>query len=518
MSGKYRYKGEIINRIVVVSNRIPELPEIKDKSKTGQSKYTRGSVGGLVTAIYPALREKGGIWFGWSGKTVPRQASNIPNSSLHENIMFLTLDLTESEIENYYSGFSNRSLWPLVHSFPTKVRIREEEHRTYNRVNRRFAEALMPYLEPGDIIWVHDYHLIPLGKNLRHLGWTGPIGFFLHTPFPPSEIFWMLPWARFLIDDFFSYDLVGFHTEKFRQNFETSVFIDFDGVYGDHVFHKGTKTLKTGVYPIGIDSNLFKKWSSSVKAQRQIAGLKKFIGTRKMILGVDRLDYTKGIIERLKTFERLLEKFPSLRRKVSLIQISSPSRTRISEYINQKRQVEMLVGEINGRLADPDWTPISYLYRSFDQQTLTGFYQAADVCLVLPLRDGMNLVAKEYIAARPDDPGVLVLSRFCGAAADLKESVIVNPFDIDGTARALKLSLEMPPDERRRRWQLLTERVERNSAKAWRDKFLSDLVNFSKGGPEIISGDDSHHPAMGENPLHDEESQEFDDSNVEIWT
>ena len=423
------------------------------------------------------MQEKGGIWFGWSGKTGPRQLSLTAKNYLKGNIEFLTIDLTESEVENYYSGFSNRTLWPLVHSIPTKVRMRDEEYKAYNRVNRKFAEVLFPYLQAGDIIWVQDYHLIPLGMYLRKMGWRGPIGFFLHTPFPPSEIFWILPWARQMLDDFMCYDLVGFQTEKFRENFESSRLVDFEGKYEDHCFKIGSENLKTGVYPIGIDPKSFQDGSLSPRALKQVNSIGKYIGERAMILGVDRLDYTKGIVERLKIFEKFLEKYPSWKRKVSMIQISSPSRTRITEYINQKRQVEMVVGEINGRFADADWTPISYLYRSYDQESLAGFYRSADICFVSPLRDGMNLVAKEYVASQSANPGVLVLSRFCGAADYLKEAVIVNPYDLDGTARALKLALEMPLSERKSRWSSLMETVERNSAKAWRDRFLTDLTS-----------------------------------------
>lgn len=470
---------------MIVSNRIPEVSLRRAGSDGRKPRYTRGSAGGLVTAIYPALRERGGIWFGWSGKTIGHKHSDVPKSVLVDNIDFLTLDLTESEVENYYSGFSNRTLWPLMHSFPTKVRMRDEEFKSYIRVNRKFAQSLFSYLQPDDVIWVQDYHLISLGANLRRLGWNGPIGFFLHTPFPPSEIFWILPWAGRLISDFMAYDLVGFHTDKFRQNFESSVLADFDGNYEDHCFTRGSERLRTGAYPIGIDPASFKKWAVSPRAVRQVNKFKKMLGDRALILGVDRLDYTKGIVERLKAFERMLDKFPSWKRRVSMIQISSPSRTRISEYINQKRQVEMLVGEINGRLADADWLPVTYLYRAFDQETLTGFYRAADICLVFPLRDGMNLVAKEYVASQTENPGVLVLSRFCGAAEDLKEALIVNPYDIDGSGRTLKLALEMSLDERKSRWISLMERVERNTARAWRDHFLEDL---SSGRQEYLAG------------------------------
>ena len=454
-----------------------------DDRQGHKAKYTKGSVGGLVTAIYPALQERGGIWFGWSGKTGLRQLSLSPSVHIRGNIEFMTIDLTESDIENYYSGFSNRTLWPLVHSFPTRVRMREDEYRAYRRVNRRFAEIMKPHLRDDDMVWIQDYHLIPLGANLRQLGWKGPLGFFLHTPFPPPEIFWILPWARPLLDDFMRYDLVGFHTEKFRENFESSMFIDFDGARENHCLSRGGERLHTGVYPIGINPASFRNWAGSPGALKQKNSIARNIGKRAMILGVDRLDYTKGIEERLRTFEKFLEKFPGWIRKVSLIQISSPSRTRITEYMNQKRQVEMIVGEINGRFADADWTPISYLYRSFDQESLVGFYRAADVCFVSPLRDGMNLVAKEYVASQGDTPGVLVLSRFCGAAEYLRGAIIINPYDLDGTARALKVALEMPPSEKKRRWASLMETVEKHSAKRWRDSFLDDLISRRSSSP-----------------------------------
>jgi trehalose 6-phosphate synthase len=357
-----------------------------------------------------------------------------------------------------------------------RVRLRDEEHQAYLRVNRPLATSLSPYLESGDIVWVQDYHLIPLGAGLRQLGWDGPIGFFLHTPFPPADVFLILPWAKKMLESFLSYDLVGFHTERFRHNFEQSLLLDLEGTLEDHCFKSRSGKLKIGVYPIGIDSGSFQRWSISPDAARQAESIKQYIGNRRLILGVDRLDYTKGIVERLRAFERFLDRFPSWKRRVSMIQISAPSRTRIPEYIGQKRDVDRMVGEINGRLADADWVPICYLYRSYDQQTLAGFYRVSDVCLVSPLRDGMNLVSKEYIASQSENPGVLVLSRFCGAAEDLKEAIIVNPYDIDGTARALKRALEMPLEERRGRWCSLMERVSKNSAGAWRNRFLGDLA------------------------------------------
>lgn len=465
-----------VSRIVIISNRVPDVSGQKKGHSRPRPARSWGPAGGLVSAIHPALQEKGGIWFGWSGKTLPRQLSMMPKSVIQGNINFLTVDLSESEVENYYTGFSNRSMWPLIHSFPARVRVKDEEFKTYLKVNLKFAHAIYPYLRAGDLVWVHDFHVIPMGTNLRRLGWDGPIGFFLHEPFPAPDVFFILPWARRMLEDFLGYDLIGFHTERYRRNFEDSLEMEMEGNLDGHVFKHGSSKLRIGVYPVGIDRESFQDWAKSPRALKQVATIKKYIGNRLLILGVDRLDYTKGIIERLRAFEKLLDRFPSWKRKVSMIQISAPSRTRVPEYISQKRQVDQTVGEINGRLADADWVPVSYLYRSYDQQTLAGFYRVADVCFVSPLRDGMNLVCKEYVASQSDDPGVLVLSRFCGAAEDLKEAIIVNPYDIDGTARALKRALEMPLGERKDRWLSLIDRVSKNSARAWRNRFLGDLA------------------------------------------
>ncbi len=481
----------LFKRLIIVSNRVPAIVDPSAKAKRDDP------VGGLVSAIYPTLREKGGIWFGWSGKVSPRKTSGMPVSRLKDNIDFLTVDLSEKEIENYYTGFSNRTLWPLFHSFPTKVTLRGEEFKAYNKVNRKLAYSLFPFLKDGDIIWVQDYHLIPFATHLKDIGWNGPIGFFLHTPFPPADIFRIIPWAKQILEDFLNYDLVGFHTQRFRRNFENSLIDELDGTLDDHHYRRGLRELNIGVFPIGIDREIFKNSSKSTRALKQAGQIITNNRGNKIILGVDRLDYTKGIIERLKSFERLLERYPSWKGKVTMIQISSPSRTRIPEYINQKREVDQLVGEINGRLSEADWTPIIYLYRSYVHELLAGFYRASDVCLVSPLRDGMNLVSKEYIASQnPDNPGVLLLSRFCGAAEDLKEAVIINPYDIDGTAKAMKKALEMQSRERKDRWLQLMQRISKNSAQSWRDRFLFDLVTRETGiharaenlGPRLLDG------------------------------
>ncbi len=455
-------------RLVIVSNRVP--PEI-----LGDDLIRQKPVGGLVSAIFPTMQRQGGLWFGWSGKNSSPQQGVKTNVSNSGPIKFVSIDLTATEVERYYTGFSNRTLWPLCHSFPSRVSLEEEDFAAYRRVNDKFAVNLLPHLEENDTIWVQDYHLIPLGRFLRGLGWKGRIGFFLHIPFPPADIFSILPWSKTLLEDFFFYDLAGFHTYGYRKNFVDSLLADLGGTYLHETYYLGNKSLNIGVYPIGIDVERFYRWSRSNDIKKEAAKIRNFVGCDKIVLGVDRLDYTKGICDRLRIFERFLHRYPSWQGKVSLLMISSPSRSRIPEYINEKRDVDQLVGEINGKFAEADWTPITYLYRSYSQEELAAFYLAADVCLVTPLRDGMNLVAKEYVASRRHDPGVLILSKFTGAAEDLKEALVINPYDMEGTARTLREALGLSGHERKLRSEALAARVEIDSAASWRDNFLTDL-------------------------------------------
>ncbi len=470
-------------RLVIVSNRIP--PEISAIAGDRQK-----PVGGLVSAIYPMLLQQGGLWFGWNGKT--SGYDNGPSAKITEfgKLILISIELTSSEIERYYTGLSNRTIWPLFHSFPSRVSLEEEDFGAYRRVNDKFATALLPHLRDGDLIWVHDYHLIPLGRFLRSAGWRGKIGFFLHIPFPPADIFSILPWAKTLLEDFLFYDLAGFHTQSYRRNFSESLISELGGDYSQGNYTLGNQKLRTGVFPIGIEPGQFYKWSKSGKTSKQVSKIRKFTGCNKVILGVDRLDYTKGIMDRLRIFERFLQRYPSWQGKVCLLMISSPSRSRIPEYIKEKRDVDQLVGEINGKFAEADWSPITYLYRSYSQEDLAAFYAAADVCLVTPLRDGMNLVAKEYIATRKNDPGVLILSRFAGAAEDLKEALIVNPYDMEGTARELRRALEMPKKEKNMRSELLSARVEKDTASSWREGFVKELTSIKS---ELWETDDKRH-------------------------
>ena len=392
----------------------------------------------------------------------------------------VAIDLARRDINLFYNVFSNRTLWPLLHSFPAKMTIRHDAYRAYLRVNRSYAGTIAPMLAPGDLVWAHDYHLMPLGHELRRLGWQGKIGYFLHTPFPPAEIFTLLPWADELMDMLMDFDLVGVQTRRHEHNLVDTLSSELPGyVIGDRFLSDG-RAIRTKAYPIGIDIGIDPDEIGRMTAQAGRTAASRFFRRlppdQKVMLGVDRLYYTKGIVLRLLTFEHLLERYPALRGRVMMVQISAPSRSRVPEYVEERRQVDELVGRINGRFSEAGWVPIHYLYRSYSQDELVTFYNAADVCLVTSLRDGMNLVAKEFVAAQSeDDPGVVVLSRFCGAADSMRDALIINPYDIEETASAMYQALRMPRGERRRRWSALIEGVRAFTAKDWSRAFLTDL-------------------------------------------
>ncbi len=457
-------------RLIVVSNRVPPASSFDDQAK-GEA-----AAGGLVTAVRAAMEQSGGLWFGWSGRSARRRVTTGSTVRIFGRIQLATIDLSDDEVSLFYLGFSNRTLWPLLHSFPTRVVIRHDTYRAYRRINRRFAQALFPLIRQGDLVWIQDFHLFHLGYELRRLGWQGKIGFFLHVPFPPADIFSILPWAHDTLEALLHYDLVGVHDDRYMFNLIDSMNFELGGDWNGSAYSLGDRTTHIGIFPIGIDPETFRPQANNrahtLSKELSLAN----VPDRKLILGVDRLDYTKGIPHRLRIFERLLERHPNLGGKLVYIQISSPSRTRVPEYIREKEQVERLVGQINGRFSEAGWVPIRYLYRSYSQSELAGFYHDTDVCLVTPLRDGMNLVAKEFVAAQSDEsPGVLVLSRFTGAASSMKDAVIVNPYDIEGTAEATYRALRMPVDERRSRNRRLLSVVEQHSSHNWSNSFCTAL-------------------------------------------
>ncbi len=457
-------------RLVVVANR---APSVSTPSTTEEQRNL--PVGGLVSALRPALESREGLWMGWSGETEGTTGDARLSISEVEGISLASVSLTPDEVEHYYDIFSNQTLWPLLHSFPGKATIRHDSYQVYRSVNCKYAAALIDLLRPGDLVWVHDYHLFPLGRELRKLGWTGKIGFFLHSPFPPSEIFGILPWARKLLTRLFDYDIVGLQTRKYAHNLQESMGDELRAVLiGDTLRYKG-RTLKVRSYPVSTDAEAFRLMALNKEPGPVVEFLEDYSKDRKILLGVDRLDYTKGIAQRMQAMERLLDTHPELRGHVTLIQISAPSRVNVPEYAQERAQLDSLVGQINGKFGEAHWMPIHPLHRSYSQQDLAHFYREADACLVTPLRDGMNLVAKEFIASQTSDPGVLVLSRFCGAAETMQDALMVNPYDVQRTAAMIHRALTMDKEERQRRWEALFQGISRHTAEDWCYGFLSDL-------------------------------------------
>ena len=460
----------IEGRVVLVSNRTPSV-----STPSSVEERRNLPVGGLVSCLRPFLEARGGIWMGWDGNSDGQEDTASATITEVEGIRLASVSLSGDEVEGFYNIFSNRALWPIFHGFPHKATINHDSYPVYRSVNRKYAASLIDLLRPGDLVWVHDYHLIPLGSELRKLGWTGRIGFFLHIPFPPSGIFGILPWARELLTHLFDYDLVGLQTPKYVHNFQESLGDEFGAVLiGDTVHHQG-RTIKALSFPVGADVQAFREMTLSQAPTPVSRFLEDFPKDRQLLLGVDRLDYTKGIVQRMQSIERLLDDHPELLGRVTLIQISAPSRVSIPEYAQERERLDSLVGKINGKFGEADWLPIHPLHRSYSQQDLAHLYREADACLVTPLRDGMNLVAKEFVAAQTSDPGVLVLSRFCGAAESMRDALMINPYDFQGTASNIYRALTMPRPERQRRWDALFEDVSGHTARDWCYSFIDAL-------------------------------------------
>ncbi len=461
-------------RLVIVSNRVP-LP-----SERGPQ------AGGLAVALADAL-QPGSLWFGWSGKR-SGFAPLVPKLQRAGGITYATIDFSEADYRAFYVGFANGALWPLLHFRLGLVSFKREDYEGYRSVNRQFAEALAPLLQPDDLIWVHDYHLFPLGEELRQRGVTNRLGFFLHTPFVPPALLHVLPRANELLRAMCSYDVVGFHTQTYRQAFLDCV-REFLGVSSDSdggLTYEGRR-VQAVVDPIGIDADAFAQTAVDAERSAEAMRLRESLGGRALAIGVDRLDYSKGLVNRFEAFARLLGKYPQHRRQVSFLQIAARSREESHAYQRLRRELDQLVGDTNGRFSEFDWVPLRYMTRAVRRQTLAGFYRVAKLALVTPLRDGMNLVAKEYVAAQdPRDPGVLILSCFAGAAEDLPGALIVNPFDADEIADAMHDGLSMPLSERLRRYRALRERVWETTASKYCTTFLEYLAQAPAPAPRVL--------------------------------
>jgi trehalose 6-phosphate synthase len=451
-------------RLIVVSNRVAPIEE-------GQP-----TAGGLAAGVLDALHEKGGLWVGWSGE-IAAEGSRILPERQKGRIRLQTLDLSQADYESYYRGFANSALWPVLHYRSALSRFSRSDYAGYRRVNALFAGAVAATLAPEDVVWAHDYHLLGLAAALREAGVTNRLGIFLHTPFPAAPVFMTIPVHAELARALCQYDLVGFQTESDRRAFEDYVLREGDGhlLPGRALVAFG-RVVRTGVYPIGVQTDEIRRQAEPPADCPQMARLRSSIGDSKLIISVDRLDYSKGLSERFLAYERFLEQNETRRGRVTFLQIAPPSRSDVESYREIRLELEREAGRINGRFAELDWTPLRYLNKGFARQMLMPMYALASVGLVTPMRDGMNLVAKEYVAAQdPIDPGVLVLSQFAGAACELKAALLVNPHDPDEIAAALEQALSMPLAERRERHAEMIAVLRRNSLAAWRDRFLGDL-------------------------------------------
>jgi trehalose 6-phosphate synthase len=456
--------------LLVISNRLPDL-----RHAESDAAERKKSVGGLVSALEPALRAHGGMWLGWSGRTVAETEpieSGIVESGTAQ---FAWVDYKESWYRGYYSGFCNGTLWPLFHSFSSRVSLSDSSWAAYNEVHEHLADVASRLVGPRAMLWAHDYHLLLFARAMRQRGHVGPMGHFLHIPFPSYDVFSMMPWGAQILDALLDFDLLGFHTPNDVANFIACVSSMLPAKAADDVVRHRGRSTHLAAMPIGIIPDDFQEVPEPSVVD-EIDGLMRALQSSKLVLGVDRLDYTKGIPERLIAFGKLLEHFPEWRGKVSLVQVSVPSRADVPLYAEQRAIIESIVGRINGEFGDAAWVPIRYLYRSYAKGQLAQLYRAASVGYVTPLRDGMNLVAKEYVAAQdPESPGVLLLSQFAGAAVEMRDAVLTNPYHADGMARDLDRSLRMGLEERKARHTKLLASVQRSNAVTWAEGFLDAL-------------------------------------------
>jgi trehalose 6-phosphate synthase len=456
-----------MSRLVIVSNRVPPV--------RGR---TRGAAaGGLAAGLSSALKAFGGLWFGWSGEVQDTQDTSV-TSHQQDNYTLATIHLSKENHEEYYNGFANRALWPLCHYRPDLVAYDRSFSVGYYRVNSLFAEAMLPLLRSDDLIWVQDYHLIPCGAELQRLGASQKMGFFMHIPWPSAELVITLPEHLALVRALFAYDVVGFQTYRDVQSFLDYVLHETDGVLEpDGRVTCFGRTIHVRAFPIGINAKSISEMAEHPEARAHVARMLDSLAGRRLIIGVDRLDYSKGIDRRFSAYAKLLHLFPEHRTKVSMLQIAPPSRMDVRAYRSIRRELERGLGRINGEFADYDWVPLRYVNKTYNHIALAGLFRTACIAFVTPLRDGMNLVAKEYVAAQdPEDPGVLILSRFAGAARQLRDALIVNPFDEQSMVEALHRALKMPLEERRARWQALMENVVDENIDRWRDGFLQTLT------------------------------------------
>ena len=460
-------------RLLIVSNRLP----VTVKPVPGGVTVTR-SMGGLATGMKGPHERLGGTWIGWPGPLEGLDAAARTEVDRQLDALRLApVPLTADEVARYYEGYSNSVLWPLFHYSVARLPPEVRDFDAYEAVNQRFADAVATRAAPGDLVWVHDYQLMLVPKLVRERLPEARVGFFLHIPFPTSEIFRILPQREQLLEGLLGADLVGFHTAAFLRHFSSSMLRIVGTTTEVDRIHWHGREVRLGVFPMGIDAARFEEVARSTEVESLVAGHR--ASGQRLLLGLDRLDYTKGISRRLLAYEALLRAHPELRGRVNLVQVAVPSREGVEAYAELREEVDALVGRIHGAFATPDWSPIHYMYRTLSQAEIVALYRAADACIVTPIRDGMNLVAKEFVASRVDGDGVLVLSEFAGAAEELSEAVLVNPYDVAATAEAFHRALEMPEEERRARMESLRERVLRRDVHGWARSFVSRLESMA---------------------------------------
>ncbi len=476
------------SRLIIVSNR---LPIVLSQHENGQWQVQPGS-GGLVTALAPVLKNRGGIWIGWTG-TIHENCGDLKSLFARETKNFgytlKPVSLTNEDKEKYYEGFSNEIIWPLFHDFTAHCNFDPDYWIAYQRVNHNFAKVIRENARQNDFIWIHDYHLMGVAKELREMDVKSRIAFFLHIPFPPMDFFIRLPWRFQILLAILEYDLIGFQTLRDRRNFINCVRTLLQGV---RVYGRGqvvtmryeNREIRVGAFPISIDFRDFERLAATQEVSEKAWYIHEDLTNRKIIFGLDRLDYTKGIPERLKSFRKALIRFPELHEKITLIQVVVPSRRTIPKYAALKTEIERLVGEINGQFTRSGWIPIHYIFRSLEKAELLAYYRTSEIALLTPLKDGMNLVAKEYCAANLEETGVLILSEFAGAAAQFqKHALLVNPHNIEGFAETIHQAVMMDVDERKYRMRRLRQIVRKQNVFKWVDSFLraaftKNLDNF----------------------------------------
>ena len=463
-------------RLITVSNRLP----VTVASDEGRASI-KPSSGGLATGLRRVDLGNDSLWIGWAGDFTESTSDSHEDPALHAQLAAMhtrAVPLSPREIEVFYEQISNAVLWPICHDRIDQLPLRIDGWETYEKVNQRYANAVVEAWRPGDTIWVHDYHLLRVPQLVRERLPGARIGFFLHVPFPNPEIFFTLSVRRWLVEGMLGADLIGFHTRRYRGHF-TATMRRLFGIEMDQatstIAYAG-RTIALGIFPMGIDAADFAARAAERDVSARTLELRQ-PGVR-LLVGIDRLDYSKGIQRRLLALERLLVRHPEWRERVRLIQVAVPSRGRVGAYRRVRTEVEALVGRINGEFATPSWSPIQYLYRSLPMTTLVAMYRAADVMLVTPVRDGMNLVAKEFVACRADEDGVLILSEFAGAADELTDACIVNPYDVDGVADAIHDAMSLPGADRRTRMRRLREKVFGHDVHAWAAEFRSSLEHM----------------------------------------